>query len=342
MGVLRVERQDRVKRFSLAVARAAVSVILIAAVLHAVDTTALAGAVRHLGATSLAAAAVLIAAQALVIAWRWHRIVVLLGGRLPPKDAVQWVFLGMFFNNALPTSVGGDAVRIWLLRKSGASLVLSIGSVAIERGTGIVVLGLMVSACVPAVWAMLDGTALRVVLAWIGPSLLAGLLVAALADRLLAGWNPRGLGKSLKWLGEELRRLGTQPLVLAELAALGVAASLTGLLAAYLLGESLGLQIGFPTCIVLVGGSVLLSVLPISLGGWGVREVSMVTLFGAAGASGERALALSLLWGLLPLLVSLPAGLLWWRSGASQAVARDEVGALKSAAPACQSPDPPR
>jgi len=330
-----------VKRALLTVAKAAVSVMLIGAALHAVDAAALAGAARRLAPTSLVAAVALVAVQALIIGWRWHRIVVLLGGRLLPRDAVSWVFVGMFFNNALPTSIGGDAVRIWLLRKSGAPLALSFGSVAIERGTGIVILGLMVSACVPAVWVMLDGSAFGVALAWVGPTLLAGLIVAALADKLVAGWIPRGVAEPLQWLGQELRRLTMQPRALAELGGLGFAASFIGLLAAYLLGESLGLGIELPAYIALVGGAVLLSVLPISLGGWGVREVGMVALFGAVGASVEGALALSLLWGVLPLVVSLPAGLLWWRGGRAYAT-RCDAAKRRSLAPPPENPDPPR
>ena len=118
-------------------------------------------------------------------------------------------------------------------------------------------------------------------------------------------------------------------------------ASFTGLLAAYLMGEGLGVAIGLPAYIVLVGGSVLLSVLPISLGGWGVREVSMVTLLGGVGASAEQALALSLLWGVLPLLISVPAGLLFWRSVSTVAARGDEVAKQTMATAPWQHPNPP-
>jgi uncharacterized membrane protein YbhN (UPF0104 family) len=332
----------RVKRVLLTAAKALVSAGLIALALHAVDVAALAAAMRRLTPTSLAGALVLIVAQALVVGWRWHRIVVLLGARLPPRDAVRWVFVGMFFNNVLPTAVGGDAVRIWLLRKSGAPLALSFGSVAIERGTGIVILGLMVSTCVPAIWTKLGASASAFVLAGVGPTLLAGLIVVALADKLIAQWFPRSVARSMQWLGHELRRLAIRPPAFAELAALGIAASFTGLLAAYVLGESLGLQVALPAYIVLVGGSVLLSVLPISLGGWGVREVSMVTLFGAVGGSAEQALALSLLWGALPLAGIAARGLMWSRGAPTHAPRGDNVEGGDAAVATCRNPNLPR
>lgn len=321
----RYEAWVSVRRKLLALGRVTLSLALVAFVLHSLDGAALAAALRQLAPAAFISALLLIVLQAIILGWRWHRVVELLGGRLLPKDAVTWVFIGMLFNNALPTSVGGDAVRIWLFRRSGASLRLALVSVAIERGTGVVVLGLIVSACVPAVWGQLQGHALRLLLAGIGPILLAGLVVAALVDRLLGRLLPERLTGALRWLGEGLRRLAMQPRALAEVAVLGIAASVTGLLAAFVLGEGLGIVMGLPAYMALVGGSVLLSVLPISLGGWGVRELGMVTLFGAAGGSTEKALVLSLLWGLLPLLVSLPAGFLWWRGRSTQAVIGDEI-----------------
>ena len=66
--------------------------------------------------------------------------------------------------------------------------------------------------------------------------------------------------------------------------------------------------------VVAVGGAILLSALPISLGGWGVREATLVGLFGLVGASAESVITLSLVWALLPALVSVPSGLLWWRT----------------------------
>ena len=312
------------KRRLMALAKAMLSVVLVAAVVHSLDGAAVVAAMRRVSPAALVAAALLVTLQAVIIGWRWHRIVKFLGGDLSPRDAVSWVFVGMFFNSALPTSVGGDAVRIWLLRRSGAPLALSLVSVAIERGTGIAVLGLMVSACAPAVWGLLRSPGLRWTLACVGPALLVGIVIAAWVGTVAASRLPRTVSDGLRWLGEGLRRMALNPHALAELVALGIAASFTGLLAAYVIGEGLNIGLGLPAYVVLVGGSVLMSVLPISLGGWGVRELSMVALFGAVGGVAEQALALSLLWGLLPVVVSLPAGLLWQRGVGKEARATVE------------------
>lgn len=299
----------------LLVAKATLSAALIALLLRSIDAATLASQLRELSAASLAIATTLIALQAMLLGWRWHRIVALLGGHLSVSNAVWWVFVGLFFNNALPTSVGGDAVRIWQLRKSGEPLALSIGSVAIERGTGLVLLALLISACTPAVWTMIGPQSLRLGLAALGPALLAGLIGAAFVDKAIGAWLPAASRQALAWLGDGLRSLAARPAALAEVGMLGVTASFTGLLSAYVLGHGLGIALSLPAYIVLAGGAVLLTVLPISLGGWGVREIGMVGLLGAVGIPAERALLLSLAWGALPLLVSLPAGVVWLLRG---------------------------
>jgi hypothetical protein len=175
-----------VKRALLTVAKAAVSVMLIGAALHA-STPLRLPAPRVGWRPTRAGCGCARAVQALIIGWRWHRIVVLLGG---PPAAPRRGELGLCRDvlQQCPSHVHrGDAVRIWLLRKERGAAGAFVRQRGDRTGTGIVILGLMVSACVPAVWVMLDGSAL--VSRWPGsdPTLLAGLIVAALADKLVAG-----------------------------------------------------------------------------------------------------------------------------------------------------------
>lgn len=306
------------------------SVFLIWWVTGSIDFGRLRATVAGLGLTSVMVAAVLMTVQTVIIGWRWHRIVQFLGDSLPPIKAIRWVFVGLFFSQALPTSVGGDVVRIWNLHRHGSPPEVAFGSVAIERGTGVVLLGLLVSGCLPSVWTELGDTALRGVLFAVGPCLLAGLVLLGLGYKPVAAWLPGRLAALTTGLGGGLLQLGANPRALAEVSSLGIAASLTGILAAYVVGLDLDIGLTFSAYVVLVGGAALFSVLPISLGGWGVREVGMVALFGAVGVAPERALTLSILWGLLPVLISLPAGLLWWAGGAPGSEGRTRDASLEA------------
>jgi len=66
-------------------------------------------------------------------------------------------------------------------------------------------------------------------------------------------------------------------------------------------------------CLVLVPPIILAATLPISISGWGVRENMTVVLFAGIGVAHEQSAAMSLLFGLISLLVSLPGGLFWLR-----------------------------
>jgi len=306
------------------VAKAALTLLLFWWIASSLNFDALAISFGRLDGQSVIAATLLIAVQSVIIGWRWHRIVALLGGRLPATRAVHLVFIGLFFNQALPSSVGGDAVRVWYLHRDGTAPNAAFASVAIERSTGIVLIALLITLFTPGMWGEIQNQALRIALLAVGPCLLAGLALVALADYFLPGRMPARLVAPVGELARGLRLLVARPGAGAEILALGVVGSLLGLGAAYVLGRSLGLPLGPPAYIVLVGAAVLFSVLPISLGGWGLREVGMVALFGAVGVPSESALVLSITWGLLPLIVSLPGGLAWWADGSQpQTAARN-------------------
>lgn len=293
-------------------AKLLVTALLIGWLAHTVNFVSLRDAIVRLDKRAIAAAFLLVVLQTLILGWRWHRIVHWLGARWPFGDAVRWVFVGLFFNQVLPSSVGGDAVRMWVLHQRGVPGSVAFGSVAIERGTGVLMMGLMISACAWILGPALQDGVVATPLLLAGPALLALLTLAAVLDKAIGAWLPRPIASALGGLGAGLRQIARTPSALFEVAAFGAAATLSGILAAVVLGRSLGIDASLPTYIAMVGGAALLSVLPLSLGGWGLREAAMVTLFASVGVPAEPVLTMSVVWGLLPLIVSLPAGAFWW------------------------------
>jgi uncharacterized protein (TIRG00374 family) len=290
------------------------SLLLVGWVASALDLGALAQALGGMDARGLVVAVLLLGAQSLVIGWRWRRIVIHLGGRLSGGDAVRWVLIGQFFNGALPTSIGGDALRIWLLHRSGVGGELAVQSVLIERVSGLVVLGLIVSSCVPAIWtAFAAAPVVTLGLALAGPMLALVIVAVLVFGRICSDWLPRRAAAALRTTIDSLHPFLCSPRLVAEVAGLACVASLIGLAAGHVLAQALGITTSFPATAALLGGAVILSIAPVSLGGWGVREVGMVALFGSVGVPAEAALALSLLWGALPLAIALPVFLLWLR-----------------------------
>ena len=304
--------------------KAGLSVVLFGWIFRSVDVGQLRSTLAGLSGATLLIAAALMASQGVVLGWRWHRIVQRLGGRLPAGQAIRWVYIGLFFNQALPTSVGGDVVRVHYLSRAGSAPGLAFASVAIERGTGVALMAVMATLCLPAVWGVMGPHSARLALALTGPGIVAALVLLAFGSGLLPGWLPSAVAMPLAAFAKGLRQFIACPLALAEISVLGLASTLAALWAAYLLGHELGIELPFAAYVTLATGAVLMSVLPISLGGWGVRESVMVALFGSVGVAPERALALSLVWGVLPLLVSLPGGVLWWAQSNRVGVGQQE------------------
>jgi uncharacterized membrane protein YbhN (UPF0104 family) len=78
-----------------------------------------------------------------------------------------------------------------------------------------------------------------------------------------------------------------------------------------LLALGLGLDLALQDALVLVPSSLLIAMLPISLSGWGVREIVFIEAFGSIGMTASNALALSILYGVVMLLTGLMGGVIW-------------------------------
>jgi uncharacterized membrane protein YbhN (UPF0104 family) len=112
-------------------------------------------------------------------------------------------------------------------------------------------------------------------------------------------------------LGGSIRQVFLKPA--SVLPILGVAVlSQTALgVVTYIMASSLDMNVTLLECVVLMQPVALVANLPISVGGWGVRETAMITLFGMIGVPAGATLVLSVQLGLLSLVVALPGGLLW-------------------------------
>jgi len=95
----------------------------------------------------------------------------------------------------------------------------------------------------------------------------------------------------------------------------------------YLLAQALGLErVDLLDCIVLVPPVILITTIPISIAGWGLREGAMVTLFAFVGVAQGDAFVLSILFGVVSLMLSLPAGLVWLASSGRNATDESAAG----------------
>jgi glycosyltransferase 2 family protein len=127
--------------------------------------------------------AALLAAN-LVVALRWHLI---LSAAVPspgPATLLKIVFVGLFFNQVLPTGVGGDAVRAWRCSKLDIGLGAAIRSILLDRAWGYTVLVVLYAAALPSLLKLLPEMRERAGVVVVLAAALAGLLALVLLDYL--------------------------------------------------------------------------------------------------------------------------------------------------------------
>ncbi|NQV46339.1 MAG: flippase-like domain-containing protein, partial [Rhodospirillaceae bacterium] len=154
--------------------------------------------------------------------------------------------------------------------------------------------------------------------AWIAPAVttiglvgVAGLGVLMFLDRLPARISHWRIVHGLALLAADTRRVFLQPVHTIKVLFWAIVGNANITLAVYLMALSLGLDVTWLDCLILVPPVILITTLPISIAGWGIREGAMVTAFGLIGVPAEGALVLSLMFGLWGLVMGLPGGVIW-------------------------------
>lgn len=266
---------------------------------------------------------------------RWQALVRPLGYPITLWRSSELFMVGTFFNQVLPTGVGGDAVKALLLardaRPQGLGRARAVSTVLVDRGMGLFPLlafGLMALPFTPGV-----RPAVAVFLVCIG---LAGIVGVALLMRADLWWSQ---AERLPFVGWVVRRPAVARFVgsfaeygwRALLVALGYgivfALLLVGTNAA--LGRAAGIDsVGVATWATIVPLVALSAMLP-SIGGWGVREFGYATVMGALTppVGGGKAVAVSLLFQAVNLLVSIAGGVLYLLRGDHVAQVAGEVAA---------------
>ncbi|MFZ2169173.1 MAG: lysylphosphatidylglycerol synthase transmembrane domain-containing protein [Methylococcaceae bacterium] len=291
------------------------SVVLITLVFRQIDFSLIYGTLVDVPVWAFVLGLLACLAQGLALAWRWHRVVHWLGGSIGIVPAIRLTFIGLFFNQALPGSIGGDALRIWGAYRKGMASGLAVSSVAIERSTGLASLALLVTLALSQIWWNMEQSEVRWLLLAAAPSAALGLCLLSVSDYLPLTLLPSAIAHHVSIFANGLRRILGNLVACTEVISLGALSSVLAISQAYLVGSQIGIELGFAAYICVLGGAVILTVIPISLAGWGLREAAVVGLFGEMGVPSDKSLVVSLLFGLALTLSSLPGGVIWLVDG---------------------------
>lgn len=252
--------------------------------------------------------------------YRWWLLLRHANVRVPYLSVKPAYYLGLFFNQLLPTGVGGDAVRTYRLYKRGLEARGLVGSALMDRLIGTFsIVGLGIAGLILSGAFSLSGRDLLVLVGMEAAAVVgfAALFTPAIHDSLqrpLARLHHRHMIRGLSEVIELCHSYGRAPGLLLAAVALSVLMQSTEVMIYVTLGHELGLDLSPGVYFAVVPISFIAAALPISLGGLGVREGVLVSLLVAAGIDKQSAVALAMLF-LIVLWTSVLPGLLLFLRG---------------------------
>lgn len=275
--------------------------------------------ISHLKVVSWQAVALAIAvlgASVVLVTPRWSVILFVLGYRISWKLLVESVLLGFLFNQLLPTAVGGDVVRAWRARQLGVPWEVSIRSVLLDRATG--VLGSLLGSAFLLPFVGLYSV--QKDLEWVVGAVAGLTLFGFIVLWLLARWQnvPTAfLGTVHGWivrLHHSILAFFKNPVASAVILVLAFINQLLPVIAIGIFVHDLKVPLPMIDVAFIVFVSTLAATVPISFAGWGIREGTLVYLFGLYGIRPDAAFAVSILYGIALTLGAAP-GLLFMLRG---------------------------
>ena len=240
---------------------------------------------------------------------RWQILLASKNYDIPVIPLIRSYFVGYFFSFFLPTIVGGDIARGYYLYEAGVDKKECASSIIVERILGVA--AMMVFALISIIFSfnLVNNSLIRFIV--IIPSVVCLVLLILFYKNQLnfLSWLPevmiRKLNKLIRVV-QSIHQYNQTPRVLMKGFFYSVVFQLGGIFSVYLIALSIGSNLAFVYFLMLLPIVWLVSLIPISLNGLGVREGVFVFLFAAVGMAKETALIISVIY----LLESVAQGVL--------------------------------
>lgn len=290
--------------------RIAVSVAILALLLLNVpDLDGVIPEQHHLATLLLVGAAVATTFLGVVLsAWRWQRVLKVFEVDVPLRVLTSHYLAGLFVGNVLPSTIGGDVLRVSRCSATTGSPEIAFASVVLERLTGFVALPVLVFTGLLLRPSLLDEDPVWLAL------LVAGITLGVLAAILYLAGHPRIAGRFkdhdnwMRYIGAVhlgVDRLRRHPRGALEVLGTALVYQVSVITAVAIIFRALDLPAPVAAAIAFVPAVAMMQVLPVTFGGLGVREAMLVLFLRPFGVSGAQAIAAGLLWFTATLVVSM-------------------------------------
>jgi glycosyltransferase 2 family protein len=270
----------------------------------------------------LAIALVLLIINQTIVASRWYLLLRLQSIDIGFSAAIKLTFVGFFYNNFLPGSVGGDVLRAWYVTKHTPKRLEAVLSVFVDRAIGLG--GLLISVIVafllfPKTGEIEKSLAVPDLLTkywWVALAVIAVIAVALVIVYLLPKTRPL-LKLGYTYVVTTGRHIFVKaskavflyccrPVWMLVFLGMTLFCQTLFIFGLWLVGRELGIEASFVYYLVFIPISWVVGMLPISIGGVGVMEGTLKFLFGLVGVEGNAAIAMALCQRLAFLTAALP------------------------------------
>jgi hypothetical protein len=248
-------------------------------------------------------------ASTYLAAYRWRAISKLLVFNESLSFYVKSYFKGSFFNQVLPSSIGGDAVRVLDLTARGYENKEAFYGVFVDRVVGLV--GLLVLNLLSSIFFF--GTFQRdfsTLIIFISFSGIIGFALLFFLNKIAFLQNYKFLNLFHR-LANRLNALYADKKVLVKHIFISVAVHLLTVMAIFAIALSIDVKLDFQIFLIAIPPVFLLMIVPLSLAGWGIREGAMVGILMLVYEDKTKILAISILYGLLLIISALPGAYFW-------------------------------
>ncbi len=299
------------RQILLSILKILISAALLYVALRKVDLFDL--GVRVSGFASLGWIALAIASSILQLfigALRWCAVSAECGASLPIVLAMRFNLIGAFFNQTLPSSIGGDAVRLWLMARAGAGWRAATYSIFIDRAIGLIVLAVIIFASLPWSYRLIGdprGRSALLLLDFLALAAGLGFLVSGRWHRLKGWWATHYIHAC----AVVANRLMFSPSRGPTIVILSILIHVFSVVIAWCIVQSISAAVPFAQIFLLIPPVMLITTMPISIAGWGVREATMGLAFGYSGLIPTEGVNIALLFGAVSFLVGMLGGIAW-------------------------------
>jgi len=244
-------------------------------------------------------------------AWRWQRVLDVFDIRVKVGRLLSISLAGMFVGNVLPSTIGGDVLRVSRCARDGGSRESAFASVILERLTGFLVLPLIVVIGFLAWPGLIEeqGAWVALLVAGVALTILLGVLMLAASPRIAGRFQDRK--NWMRFIGSVhlgVDRMRREPRDTLMVLIAAFAFQCTTVATVFCAVHVVGVHVPIAAVIAFAPAVAMVQVLPISLSGLGVREAMFALLFHGLGVPTGRSVAVGLCWYAITLIASFAGG----------------------------------